>query len=278
MKHGFLALAPQYTPTRELLASAARRRGMGVEILPARGGMTGTTVEKDSGHYYGGPVFAAGVVDELAVALLEPDDGWLAGLPHAYTRRHISTSTLGEARNLSGPAFVKPPSDKSFRAAVHDTGGSLPESPELPPESPVLISDVVTWAAEFRLFVLDGEVRTGSQYATYGRSASQPLDGHHHRDAVLEFADDLLGTCGDSLPSAVVVDVGLLTTPDNGADSDWAVVEANMAWFSDCYAADPDRALDVVLRAAGPRARITDRDRRFCREGGGTRPSARRTH
>ncbi|MEU2514118.1 ATP-grasp domain-containing protein [Streptomyces syringium] len=277
MKHGFLALAPQYTPTRELLASSARRRGMGVEVLPARGGVTGTTVEEDGGHYYGGPVFAAGVVDELAVALLEPDDGWLAGLPHVFTRRHITTSTLGEARRLSGPAFVKPPSDKSFRAAVHDTGGSLPEDPELPPESPVLISEVVTWAAEFRLFVLDGEVRTGSQYATYGRSESVPLDGHPHRDAVLEFAGDLLATCGDSLPSAVVVDVGLLTTPENGAGSDWAVVEANMAWFSDCYAADPDRALDVVLRAAGPRARITDRDRRFCRNRGAARPPARRT-
>jgi hypothetical protein len=43
------------------------------------------------------------------------------------------------------------------------------------------------------------------------------------------------------------------------------VVEADMAWFSSGYAADPDRFLDFVLRAAGPRHRMTPRDRPFIR-------------
>ncbi len=46
----------------------------------------------------------------------------------------------------------------------------------------------------------------------------------------------------------------------------WAVVEANMAWFSTVYAADLDRALDVVLRSAGPAALLGERDRPFRRE------------
>ncbi|QHA08985.1 ATP-grasp domain-containing protein [Streptomyces broussonetiae] len=200
----------------------------------------------------------------LSSWLLEPSDDWLATLPYEYTRRRIAMATLGEARRLSRPAFVKPPSDKSFPAAVYADGGRLPTGPVLSPDVPVQISDVVTWAAEFRLYLLDGEVRTGSQYATFGRLEPERLDGHRYEDAVLEFADDLLATSGGGLPSAVVVDIGLLATPEHGAADQWAVVEANMAGFSNCYAADPDRVLDVVLRSAGPRTQMAQRDRPFC--------------
>lgn len=263
-KHGFLALAPQYSTTAELMTTSAHRRGMDVEVLPAHGD-AGAATGRRGGHYYGGPAFAARVVDALDVALLEPSDDWLATLPFEYTRRRIAMTTLGEARGLSRPAFVKPPSDKSFPAAVYSGGSCLPTGPGLTPEVPVQVSDVVTWAAEFRLHVLDGEVRTGSQYATFGRLDAGRLDGHRHEGAVLEFADDLLATCGGGLPSAVVVDIGLLATPEHGTADAWAVVEANMAWFSNSYAADPDRALDVVLGSAAPRTRMAERDRRFCR-------------
>ncbi|WP_343235500.1 ATP-grasp domain-containing protein [Streptomyces bauhiniae] len=250
-KQGFLALAPQYTTTSELLSASARRRGMDVEVLD------GAAPMRRGAHYYGGPAFAARVANDLEVALLEPSDDWLTTLPYAYTGRHIAMSTLSEARRLSHPAFVKPPREKSFPAAVYPTGTDLPPGPDVP----VLISDVVTWAAEFRLYVLDGEVRTASQYTTFGRLDAEPLEGHHHEAAVREFAEHLLSTHGESLPSAVVLDIGLLA--DHGTE--WAVVEANMAWFSNCYAADPDRALDVVLRSAGPRTALSERDRRFCR-------------
>ncbi|MER6141878.1 ATP-grasp domain-containing protein [Streptomyces sparsogenes] len=271
-KHGFLALAPQYTTTSELLSTSAQRRGMDVEVLPAHGG-AGTAMGRRGGHYYGGPAFAARVVDALDVALLEPSDDWLATLPFEYTGRHIAMATLGEARRLSRPAFVKPPSDKSFPAAVYASGRCLPTGPELSLDVPVQISDVVTWAAEFRLYLLDGEVRTGSQYATFGRLDAERLDGHRYEEPVLKFADDLLATCGGGLPSAVVVDIGLLATPEHGATDQWAVVEANMAWFSNCYAADPDRVLDVVLRSAGPREQMAERDRRFCQIIEGAHPA-----
>lgn len=220
---------------------------------------------KRGGHYYGGPAFAARVVDALEVALLEPSDDWLATLPYEYTGRRIAMTTVGEARRLARPAFVKPPSDKSFPAAVYADGSHLPAGPELSLDVPVLISDVVTWSAEFRLYVLDGEVLTGSQYATFGRLDAERLNGHRYEVAVLEFANDFLAMCGGGLPSAVVVDVGLLVAPGRGAADRWAVVEANMAWFSSCYAADPDRVLDVVLRSAGPRTQMARRDRRFCK-------------
>ncbi|MGK5638840.1 ATP-grasp domain-containing protein [Streptomyces sp. URMC 126] len=262
---GALVLAPQYTSTRELLARAARRRGMDVVTLPARPTGDGTV---SGGHYYGGPRYAARFGAGLGVALLEPADDWLPRLPFAFRRRDTVLTTLGEARRLDRPAFVKPPSDKSFRAAVHTDGGELPARADLPDGTPVQVAEVVAWSVEFRLFVLDGEVRAGSQYAVHGHLESAPLDGHRHRADVLSFARRLLDTCGDTLPSAVVVDVGLLRT-ERAASAEWAVVEANMAWFSNCYAADPDRVLDVVLRAAGPRERLSSRDRAFCRGASG---------
>ncbi|HEV7934969.1 MAG TPA: hypothetical protein VGP70_22000 [Actinomadura sp.] len=72
------------------------------------------------------------------------------------------------------------------------------------------------------------------------------------------------GMTVETLPSAVVVDVGLLTAPDHST-TEWAVVQANMAWFSNAYAAESDQAIDVVLRAAGPKDRVAGRDRRFHR-------------
>ncbi|MGK5729050.1 ATP-grasp domain-containing protein [Streptomyces sp. URMC 124] len=237
---------------------------MRVETLPPSadpadlcGGGAGAT------HYYGGPLFAARVRDRLGLCLLEPADEWLAELPRAFSGRAIRTATLAEARALAVPAFVKPPTAKSFPAAVYGDGSRLPAGPGLSSCTPVQISEVVAWHCEVRLFLLDGEVRTGSQYAVFGRLDAVPLDEHPQRAAILDFAARLTDAAGHTLPSAVVVDVGLMSAGGDGPR--WAVVEANMAWFSSCYAADPDAALDVVLRAAGPAGRVAERDRPFSR-------------
>ncbi|MEU4744266.1 hypothetical protein AB0G02_27905, partial [Actinosynnema sp. NPDC023658] len=66
------------------------------------------------------------------------------------------------------------------------------------------------------------------------------------------------------LPGAVVVDVGLTGPPDDPR-AEVVVVEANMAWFSQVYRSDPARALDVVLRVAGPLGDVSTADRPFVR-------------
>ncbi|MCC2278571.1 ATP-grasp domain-containing protein [Streptomyces sp. ET3-23] len=263
----FLARAPQHSTTGDLLTAAAQRRGLSSKRLPANGdvrhlkGVSGA-------HYFGGPLFAKKVVQDLDVALLEPTDDWLTTLPHHFTLRAITVTTLAEARCLDGPAFVKPPSDKSFPAGVYADGGQIPGTDHLSPNTPVQISAIVSWLREFRLFILDGECRTGSQYATLGHLDAAPLQGHPDEREVRDFAKDLLTAEGHTLPSAAVLDVGLMTT--SAGKRHWAVVEANMPWFASCYAADPDLALDVVLRAAGPRARLAAQDQRFCRHLSGT--------
>ncbi|GAA2954847.1 hypothetical protein GCM10020227_22370 [Streptomyces flavovirens] len=90
-----LALAPHRSTTAALLAGAARERGMDVVVLPGDG-VPGRL--RGSAHYYGGPRFASAVAGRLGAALLEPDDGWLDGLPRAFTGRRVRRVPLDEAR------------------------------------------------------------------------------------------------------------------------------------------------------------------------------------
>ncbi|GAA0296268.1 hypothetical protein GCM10009540_14260 [Streptomyces turgidiscabies] len=206
---------------------------------------------------YAGPLFADAVATGLGLGLLEAPPDWLARLPYELTHRAIEFSTVAEARQLRRPAFVKPPNDKSFPARVYPDGSRLPGPDAVDDGTPVLVSDIVTFAVEYRLFLLDGEVRTGSRYLTDGELDVVPLDEDPRRAEVLAFAGRLAPSY---LPSAVVVDVGLLTE-----GSRWAVVEANAAWASGHYACDPDAALDVVLHAARPEGELGSADRAFLR-------------
>ncbi|MBR7833451.1 ATP-grasp domain-containing protein [Actinospica durhamensis] len=288
-----LLVSAQPTSTTTLLAEAAARRGLAVHELTDPAELQ-TLAGRDV-YWYGGPRAALRAVRELKIGLLEPLDEWLTLLPHRFLGREIALSTLADAWRLTRPAFVKPPREKSLPAAVYADGTRLPRTGnELTPETAVLISEVVTFAVEYRLFVLDGEIVTGSRYAVYGRLDPAPLTGDPNEQAVREFfaallppprtdstvltsltsltsltaltaermGTDRMGT--GMIPSAFVLDVGLIESPDTGAQQ-WAVVEANMAWFAHCYAADPDRVLDVVLRSAGPLHRVAVNDFAYLR-------------
>nr|WP_277347328.1 ATP-grasp domain-containing protein [Streptomyces sp. CB01881] len=256
-----LLTSAQATSTTVLLAEAAAARGLETAVLAGP-----ATVDRLAGrpvHWYGGPFAAARVAGPLGLALLEPADDWLPGLPEEFTGRRIELTTLSEAWTLTRPAFVKPPADKSLPPAVYPDGSRLPRHGErIGPDTPVLVSDPVTFGTEYRLFVLDGEVVTGSRYARFGRLDPGPLT-----PGAAAFAGRLLAAAGASLPSAVALDVGPLLDPYDPV-ARWAVVEANLPWFAHCYAADPARVLDVVLRAAGPAAALRPADRRFVRTAG----------
>jgi hypothetical protein len=214
-------------------------------------------------HYWGGPLWAAAHVEELRVGLLEPHDDWLSALPSRWLGRSVRLMTLDAARHV-GRAFVKPPSSKDFPARVYADGPDLASATDgVASDMPVLVSDVVEFAAEYRLFVLDGRVHTGSRYATWGHlDLGTLLTAEGSR--VVAQAEEMLLQTGETLPSAVVLDVGVVGPPDEPR-RDVVVVEANMAWFAQPYWSDTDRVLDVVMRAAGPVDRVSDRDRPFVR-------------
>ncbi|MGF1428647.1 ATP-grasp domain-containing protein [Kitasatospora sp. LaBMicrA B282] len=258
-----LLTSAQESTTRQLLVAAAADRGLAHAV---QGGAEHAALPGRAVHWYGGPLAARRLDRALGLALLEPSDAWLAELPAEFTGRRIELTTLCEARAARRPVFVKPPSDKQFPAAVYQDGSRLPRGGErIAPDTPVLVSEVVTFAVEYRLFVLDGRIAAGSRYARYGRLDVAPLDADPAAAGVRFFAAELLAAVADTLPSGVVVDVGLLQDPDRGSER-WAVVEANMPWFAHSYAADMAGVLDVVLRSAGPRQLVGAADRRFVRE------------
>ncbi|MFD4137403.1 MULTISPECIES: ATP-grasp domain-containing protein [unclassified Streptomyces] len=249
-----LHLSPRVTATGSALAAAAVRRGMSARTLH-----DWRVPEESKGapgaSLYAGPLFADAVAGELGLGLLEAPEDWLASLPYELTRREIQFTAITHARALRRPAFIKPPNDKSFPARVYADGSGLPGPDAVDDDVRVLVSDIVSFTAEYRLFLLDGVVVTGSRYAVHGNLDVAPLDADPRRSEVLEFAARLDGT---RLPSAIVVDVG-------SVDGDWAVVEANAAWASGHYACDDDLVLDVVLRAACPAAETLPSDARYVR-------------
>jgi hypothetical protein len=263
--HPVLLTTRQETGTSVLLTEAAARRGMEHVTTVGDPADIAVALAEREVYWYGGPLAVDRITAGVGLGLLEPHDGWLTELPKGFTCRRIELTTLSEAWTATCPLFVKPPSDKCIPAAVYADGTRLPRTGErIDADTPVLVSEVVTFAVEYRLFVLDGQITTGSRYARYGRLDVAPLHGEPHEPAVLGFAEVLLADQRNSLPSAVVVDVGLIQDPDTGREQ-WAVVEANMPWFAHGYAADPDAVLDVVLRSAGPCDRVAETDRTFLR-------------
>ncbi|WP_344630132.1 ATP-grasp domain-containing protein [Streptomyces glaucosporus] len=244
-----LVLPPRLTASARALRDAAHRRGLRTVRLPTFEVPAGLR----AGHLHAGPSFADAVAPVLGIAPLEAPADWLARLPREYTRREILVMPIREAYALRRPVFVKSPNDKEVPARVYTDGSRLPGPDAVDPDTPVLVCDVVGFETEYRLYLLDGTVHTGSRYASRGRLALGPLS-----DEAAAFGADLLDGCGHTLPTAIVVDVGTV-------DGHWAVIEANAAWASGMYASDPQRALDTVLRAAGPAAALTSRDRPFVR-------------
>ncbi|MGA4732239.1 ATP-grasp domain-containing protein [Micromonospora taraxaci] len=244
-----LVLPPRLTASALTLRDAAERRGLRTVQLPTFDVPAGLRAD----HLHAGPTFADVVAPLLGIAPLEAPHDWLARLPRELTRREITLVTLGEAYELRRPAFVKSPNDKNIKAMIYTDGSRLPGPDAIDRRTPVLVSDIVDFTAEYRLHLLDGAVQVGSQYAERGTL----LLGPPSADA-LAFGADLLASVGHTLPTAIVVDVGVI-------DGRWAVIESNAAWASGAYVADPDLALDVVLRAAGPLGRLSSHDRRFVR-------------
>lgn len=247
-----LLLPPDLTPSARRVRDAATRRGLLVR-QPA----PTDDAEPAAHHVHAGPTFADAVAPRHGIALLEPPMTWLAELPHAMLGREIAAMPIAEAWRLRYPAFIKSPNDKSLRAMVYTDGTRLPGADAVDPATIVLVSGVVAFTAEYRFHLLDGRVHASSQYSADGGQMLGPVP-----ESIAGPAAALLAEVAATLPSGIVVDLGVL-------DGRLVVVEANAAWASGIYAADPEKALDVILRASCPADEVAARDRRFLRPSAG---------
>jgi hypothetical protein len=242
------------TATTQALSDEARRRGIRVEPVGLSSNLQGPEVDERV-HFFGGPLLAEHVQRAVPLALMEPANDWLPGLPERFLRRSVRLMPALEAYGLEGRWFMKMPREKGLDPGPY-RGFELPT---MPVDEPLLVSGLVTMGSEWRFWVLDGAVHASSSYRRNGYPHAQPLDATNS-GPLMDFMEDLIADQADRLPSAVVVDVAWIEDPDPG----WGVIEANMAWFSSHYAGDPSNVLDVVMRSAGPPDLLADRDRAFC--------------
>ena len=237
-----LFFTPRYSEDSQALWKAAAALGWKTERL-ATWRVPDHLKSVEDPVVYGEALFAPALAEQVGRVLSNPPEDWLVRLPYEYKQRTITMTTLGEARSLTEPAFVKPPNDKSFPAGVY-RGDDLPT--EFEDCMSVLISEVVQWEREFRCFILNRRLETFSLYSRFGELqrehgfASQPQEDEEARTFVQKMLDDQRV----ELPAATVVDVG--TIQGKG----WACVEQNAAWGAGIYGCDPTAVLRVVERAS----------------------------
>ncbi len=235
-----LLLSSRHTDDNQALWRAAIRREW--SVVRARG-IRLPEIEDSEIILYVEALFAPTIAGLLGRKLLELREEWLVHIPFELRKREIELMSLGQARKLTEPAFVKPPNDKIFPAQVYQSGQDLPV--EFDDELSVLVAEPVQWEVEFRCFCLNGTVKTVSPYLRSGRLAK--LTGYEASAEELNlatlFAESVLDAADSITPKAVVIDVGKI------AGQGWAVVEANAAWGSGIYGCAPDKVLDVIRHA-----------------------------
>ena len=242
-----LVLTPRYTDDTQALWKAASALGWTIERLTAWRVPPHLQALAEP-VLYAEALFGPMLAEQLGIDLLDPEEDWLVGLPEHYRCRHVRLTTLADARTLEWPAFVKPPNDKSFPAAVY-AGHELPQG--YAEDMPVLVSGVVHFRTEFRCFVLERAVRAWSVYARDGelQRAAGFASSAAEAAGVEAFMAELLADPRVPLPRATVVDIGQLD------DGRWACVEQNAAWGAGIYGCDPAAVLEVIRAAAVPAAR-----------------------
>lgn len=256
-----LVLSPRYSSDSIALWQAALASGWSTTRVRQIGDSAALVGEVDPAEVliYGETILADAVAAALDLALLEPTYAWLPGLPAALRLREIELSTLGAARRLAGPVFVKPVDDKFFPARVY---APVDVDALVADDLPVLVAEPVRFGVEVRAFVCDRAVVGLSAYMRGGQLA-QTESGEWPLSPDEELAARAcLGRLLESdvaLPPAVVIDVGEIV------ERGWAVVEANAAWASGLCGVDARAVLPVLRRACMPRARLGAADEPWVR-------------
>jgi ATP-grasp domain, R2K clade family 2 len=193
-------------------------------------------LDPNSVRVYGADSFCLVLQQKLGFGLCSPDDELLLHVPLAFLKRQIKRQMLGDIAGITFPSFVKPVVPKQFRGAVYQSSDELAaECLGLSASTAVLVSEPVTFAAEARTFVMDGQVLDSAVY-----------EGGEKASDAETFVAEL--THAMSLPRTVVVDVGLID------GRGWGLIEFNAPWGAGLNGCDPDKVLPAIVAASGPQS------------------------
>ena len=183
---------------------------------------------------YGPEMFCLVLAQQLELTLTSPPDALLASTPRAMLLRRVEICALDKLATPMCPCFIKPVTPELFEAGIHQELSSvLALTHGLPATEPLYVSEIVSFVAEARAFILNAQVLTIACY-----EGDEPLEGAL---ALLNAHLPLM-----ALPRACVLDVGML------ADGRWALIEANSAWGAGCNGCAPvavARCVEAACRA-----------------------------
>lgn len=232
----------------EILALQLTAREFGWDVFPAPAGWrlpADITNSKLNGVPYGSQTFCEVIAQQMNWTLQLNSFDWLARLPEKFLSRKVDFMTLGEAAELTETKFIKPADDKCFDAKVYEAGEFKPNE-IISRQSPVLVSDIVRFDLEYRCFIMDGKVKTWSNYIYYDEIAN-PKFWHTIPNDIgpfVEFVESAVKECRIETVASVI-DVGRIV------NKGWAIIETNPAWASGLYGCDPSDALKVMNRSVG---------------------------
>jgi hypothetical protein len=190
--------------------------------------------EPSTVRVYGADTFCLVLQQKLGLTLCSPSDDLLLQVPPKFLSRQVTRQTLGEILSGTLPSFIKSVTPKQFRGAVYESNDELAvECRGLPPDTPVFVSEPVSFTTEARTFVMDGTVLDAAVY-----------EGSPETAGAATFVEALTNSM--SLPRAVVIDVGFI---DPGG---WAVIEFNAAWGAGLNGCDCDKVLPAIVAASEP--------------------------
>lgn len=168
----------------------------------------------------------------------------------AMLSQHASVMPLSEARSFvraGGAAFVRPDEDsKMFEGGVYDSPALASACAKVPDETPAVVSAPLLIEAEWRFFIVEGEVADCSQYRRWGRASTS--------GSVPHAAIDLAIATARRWSPANIFTLDLAVT-----EGRIGIVEANCFNASRFYAARIDRIVRAVSRSVA--ATSADRPR-----------------
>lgn len=189
---------------------------------------------------------------------------WLPTVPEEFLGRRLWTGTADRLpSSLTGPVFCKLSEHKHSRVPAHLYSGvdafsaHLDHALALGNETvSVTVSEPVPFIREYRCFMAYGQVTASSFYLSTvpgvrGSDVQITWDAFNRENspgagAAADFAQSVAAAMGDNQPPGYTLDVG------TDADGNFFVIEANAAWSSNIYHADPAGVIASVIAAQDP--------------------------